>query len=398
MADSSLTLWYRFARDRSLAAHIGPTLNIARTTNATFFDSNGILQTAASGVARFDHDPTTKVSLGLFIEELRTNVCLRNRDKTDAAWVKLTMTALKDEVGEDGVANSASSLLATAGNATALQTITLASAAKTGSFSLKRLIGTGDVDITIDDGVTFTTVNINSLTYTRFNVTQTLANPVIGVRLVTSGDKVAIDYSQLEDNASFPTSRIATLGSSVTRNGDVINTTDLSWYTADAPGTFYASASRPQVASAFDTIFKFTKASAGDNHIWLRIRSSSSSRYEHRFEGTADVNLNTANDTHTVGTIVRSAMGFANDDVEYFYNGTRVGTGDQSNTVPTGLLKFNVCGNEDSVDQLNGHIRELRYYNVRKDNQFLEDLSNGLISELAKGRAKMGLKNLPGLL
>jgi len=27
-----------------------------------------------------------------------------------------------------------------------------------------------------------------------------------------------------------------------------------------------------------------------------------------------------------------------------------------------------------------GHIAELRYYNVRKDNQFLEDISNGEIS------------------
>ena len=62
---------------------------------------------------------------GLLIEETRTNVVLHNRDLTNAAWVKTNMTAVKDQTGVDGVANSASKITATAANATVLQTITL---------------------------------------------------------------------------------------------------------------------------------------------------------------------------------------------------------------------------------------------------------------------------------
>jgi len=44
-----------------------------RTTTATYFDSAGNLQTAASGVPRFDYDPVTHTLKGLLIEESRVN-------------------------------------------------------------------------------------------------------------------------------------------------------------------------------------------------------------------------------------------------------------------------------------------------------------------------------------
>jgi hypothetical protein len=45
------------------------------------------LQTAASGVARFDHDPVTTESLGLLIEEQRTNLFTYSEDFGDASWI-----------------------------------------------------------------------------------------------------------------------------------------------------------------------------------------------------------------------------------------------------------------------------------------------------------------------
>ena len=44
-----------------------------RASVATYFDGNGIMQTAANNVARFDHDPTLLTPRGLLIEEARTN-------------------------------------------------------------------------------------------------------------------------------------------------------------------------------------------------------------------------------------------------------------------------------------------------------------------------------------
>jgi hypothetical protein len=46
-----------------------------RATNATFIGSNGLIQSAAANVARFDHDPANpSVCRGLLLEEQRTNL------------------------------------------------------------------------------------------------------------------------------------------------------------------------------------------------------------------------------------------------------------------------------------------------------------------------------------
>ena len=52
-----------------------PAVAFTRSPNgpATYFDSNGTLQVAATDVPRFDYDPVTLEPLGLLIEEARTN-------------------------------------------------------------------------------------------------------------------------------------------------------------------------------------------------------------------------------------------------------------------------------------------------------------------------------------
>ena len=120
---------------------------------------------------------------GLLIEEARTNIVLRNRDFTNASWVKTSCTALKDQVGIDGVANGASKLTATAANATCLLTTTVTSSARFHTAFIKRVTGTGNIQMTMDNGTTWTTVTITS-SWARYSIpTQTLANPVSGSAL-----------------------------------------------------------------------------------------------------------------------------------------------------------------------------------------------------------------------
>jgi hypothetical protein len=209
--------WWRAS---GLAVPPGWTLTRAGT-NATYFDSAGILQTAGANVARFGYNQATLALKGLMVEQASTNSCLQNRDFTNAAWTKTNCTAAKDQTGIDGAANSASSLTATGANGTALQAITLASAVKDGSFYLKRITGTGNIDITIDNGTTWTT-KVLTTSWQRFDRTQTLANPTVGIRIVTNGDKIAVDYAGLEDGLSAPTSPILTAGAAATRNADVL--------------------------------------------------------------------------------------------------------------------------------------------------------------------------------
>lgn len=87
--------------------------------------------------------------LGLLVEEARTNLCLWSDDLTNAAWVKTNATAAKTATGPDGVANSASTLTATADNAGVFQRISSvsSSAARSIGVHLKRRTGTGAVTI-----------------------------------------------------------------------------------------------------------------------------------------------------------------------------------------------------------------------------------------------------------
>jgi len=118
------------------------------------------------------------------------------------------MPAAKDQVGADGVASGASSLLATAGNATCLQAITLASSQRLQSAWIKRLVGSGTVQMTTDGGSTWVTVAITTA-WARYTIpAQTVTNPSIGFRLVTNADKIAVDYVQNE-TGPFVTSAIA---------------------------------------------------------------------------------------------------------------------------------------------------------------------------------------------
>lgn len=135
----------------------------------------------------------------------RTNSTLWSNDLTNAAWVKTTATVAKDQTGPDGIANGSSSFLATAANATVLQSVTLVSAQEAYGVWLQRLIGTGAVQLTLDGGATWTTVAITA-SWAKYSITQTLANPNFGIRLTTNADKIAVGFSQLEPGATATSS------------------------------------------------------------------------------------------------------------------------------------------------------------------------------------------------
>ena len=133
-------------------------------------------------------------------EPATSNLALLPRDLTNAAYVKTNCTAAKTATGTDGVANAASTLTATAANATCLQTITSASANRvTGAF-IKRRTGAGVINMTQDNGTTWTPVTVPAAWGSTPLVipAATVANPVIGFQIVTSGDAIDIDWVQHE--------------------------------------------------------------------------------------------------------------------------------------------------------------------------------------------------------
>jgi hypothetical protein len=167
-------------------------------------------------------------SNGILIEEARTNRLLWNRDATQTQWVKTNITAVKDQTGIDGVANAASSLTATDDNGTCIQTITLAAGNRTGSVYLKRLTGTGNIQVTLD-GSTYSTVDLSDTEWYRIVLSGSVTNPTVGIKIAVDGDAVAMDYGQVEDGL-FVTSPILTTTATATRALDLaVNTIADQW-------------------------------------------------------------------------------------------------------------------------------------------------------------------------
>ena len=57
---------------------LDPRITFTRASTATYFDSSGVMRTAASGAPRFDYDSVTHAVRGLLIEEARTNIALNS--------------------------------------------------------------------------------------------------------------------------------------------------------------------------------------------------------------------------------------------------------------------------------------------------------------------------------
>jgi hypothetical protein len=77
------------------------------TTTQAITNYIPVLQTAASGVARFDNNPTTGESLGLLIEESRTNLVTYSQEWTNAVWTKNATTITgAAAVAPDGTLNA----------------------------------------------------------------------------------------------------------------------------------------------------------------------------------------------------------------------------------------------------------------------------------------------------
>jgi hypothetical protein len=355
--------------DFANSKRLDPRVTFIRASTATFFDASGILQIAATGVARFDHNPVTGESLGLLVENQRINIALHNRDLTQAAWVATSATTAKDQTGIDRVASSASKITATGANATVLQTVTTGSASRTMSAYVRRITGTGVVEMTTNDGTNWDAVTVTSA-WTRVTIPErTVTNPVFGFRLVTSGDEIAVDFVQNEVGA-FATSAILTAGSAVTRTADVAlmtGTNFSSWYNA-SEGTIYGEASSASSAVATQGVAQFDDGTA-NNRIRLARIGTSSVNLSNNIGGLTDVSISLAG--VPVSTMFRIAAAYKLNDYAASLNAGTVGT-DTTASVPV-VNQMEVAGAGGNT--LMGHLRKLAYYPLRLTNAQLQAIT-----------------------
>jgi len=340
------------------------------STTRYYFGADGLLKTAAANEAIFEFSPSTGAMLGMRWEmEARTNMARWNRDLTNAAWTKTNGTAAKDQTGLAGVANAASSFTATSANATCLQSITSASAARVTSFYLKRLTGTGTVNITQDNGTTWTAVTLTSA-YQRFQVTATAADPVIGIRVVTSGDAVAFDFAQHETPATVASSPILTTTAAVTRAADVLTASAITpWYRQDE-GTIVFEGIATQLNGG--GLYVFSDGTNSERH--LHSISGTGMSTAVTFDGGVTQQSSSTANTTTAGAVFRSAFRYKLNDFGISMNGGAV-VADTAGTLPAiTQLKLGASAPAGASVTM-GYARRFQYFPTRLTDSQLQGLS-----------------------
>lgn len=384
---------------------LDPRITFTRASTATYFDANGVMRTASNNEPRFDHNPVTGESLGLLIEEQRTNLLTYSEQFDNAAWNKTRSSITANSIAApDGtltadkfVENTDNDIhyiriSTTNGNATYTFAIYVKAAERTnvridlsdnttgvvaGWFNL----ALGTITNSLASGswtapsATITPVGDGwyrcSVTGTRGAGTATVGQVfTISSGTTTSylGDGTSGLYiwgAQLEAGA-FPTSYIKTEGSQVTRAADsalMTGTNFSSWYNA-LEGTLFTWANSNVVYDGTNRFPTILEISDGTNNEVLRI-------YERRLVSNdndlifavrdgnvvqAQLQLNTS-DTN-VGQFYKIAASYKLNDFAGSFDGNTVVT-DLSGTIPTvtqASLGSGITGH------LNGHIKRIAYY------------------------------------
>jgi hypothetical protein len=364
---------------------LDPRLSFTRLSTATFINSSGIVTSVGNNIPRFDHDPTTLAPRGLLIEGQATNLLnwsesFATTGGTNNNW---GYTDISDVGGKADPANgtTAIELEALNANATLISSAAIGtSAARTFSVWLRRVSGTGNIQYTQNNGTNWTTQAITS-TWTRYSFTHTVDHQV-GIRIVTSGDKIEIWGAQLE--AGVASSYIPTGASQVTRAADscVMTGTDFSsWFSAGSSYSmlFKYSLNSPSAfaGAGVDRACGVVSVSGGGNRTWMyaAYRTTSGSGNEGRFvrvfdSGTLDIIPATL-----PAAASNTSLAFAvnTNDAAISAANQSLGT-DSTCTIQTGQNQIEI-GKIGSSHYINGCIGLIKYWPTRLPDATLQSLT-----------------------
>lgn len=274
-----------FAKNKSLIDDISRQnlITFSRASSGTFVGNNGFIQTAATDVPRFVHNPTTLESLGLLIEEQRTNLVQFSSDFSDAKWNSGNVTVTVNATNAPDGTNTAQLITSTSNaecgfteasiNANTNTTYTSSIFVKqnTCRYALIRLLpASANANCWFDlqaGTVSYLDTAIVSATITpylngwyRVSATATVGSSVAyqnrfdfrltgnnGSVYSIAGQSLYMWGAQVEVGAN-PSSYIPTTGATVTRAADIadiIGTNFSNWYDQNKGTWYFSYASAP---------------------------------------------------------------------------------------------------------------------------------------------------------
>jgi hypothetical protein len=374
------------------------------TTTQAITNYIPVLQTAASGVARFDHNPTTGESLGLLIEEAKTNLILRSDDFANASWTKSNCSIDSNTVvAPDGTLTGDKLVEDTStGNHTVLQgatvsastTYTVTTYAKAAGRNWLYILdnsnpnsvqaffdlSTGTVG-NVGGSATATITSVGNSWY-RCSVTFATgpSQTSIVIHLRTASANGTTSYTgngfsglflwgaQLEA-IWFATSYIPTVASTVTRAADAATMTGTnfsSWFNV-GQGTFYANASTEWVGGSVPQ---------GGSRYFLNATTTTGSTFI-LYNNSLQSTISSYDGTNGVSTTVaafsannRFAMTYGNSVLQTAANGVS-NSGTYNNLSYSGATSL-LIGNSN----LGGWIKKVAYYPIAVTSAQLQALTS----------------------
>jgi len=385
---------------------LSPIINFTRNSQATYFDKNGILQTAGINQPVFEWDPVTKRCLGLRIWEGVTNSLVQSQDFA-TTWTNSNLTVNTNTVtAPDGTLTADTFGPVVGDGLTAARFLRQNPALSTqGTYTLSVFvkIGTANANgialyVSDQNGTNLFRANYNLFSLTTSPGATTWATPtayiipcsngwyrcvLTGVTSTAHTSLRAIIYlnafantsdsygthhiwgAQLNTGALAP--YVPTTGLTASSTADVVSIT----------GPAFAGIVNSSEGSAF--INFSTAATSANTPILSLYQASNSGGNRHSLRNGNVIITTNGVDVASFAQQVVSASAkaaYAYKANDYYYIVGSDGRSDTSGAVPVGIDSMNIGKVETSNIYLNGYIRQLRIYPVRLSNSQLKQLTS----------------------
>ena len=373
-------------------------ITFTRDSVGTYIDENGVLKYASNNTPRFDHDPYTGESLGLLIEESRTNIQPNSNAPYSFGGSELVWTTgLTAPDGTTTAVKLAATAVDTYHNIStniypspfASTTYTYSMYAKSDGLNRFNFKGPNLTAVTFDlstgtivagSGGTITPAGngwyrcsiteSTSNNFYQYNITLNADNESGYDQFLGDGTSGIIVWGLQMEAGAFPTSYIPTSGSTVTRGQDSAKITgiNLTDFYNQPEGTMFADY---KVIQGDPDIFYLSNGQSS-RRIGLYEAGSSQTRFIIGNSGTVADTTDSAGTT--VGDNIKSAGAYKLNDIVAAKNGV-ISSTDNSATIPDGIDRAYIGGYYEGTAEGVLGLRRLSYYNKRLPNAQLQGLT-----------------------
>lgn len=360
---------------------------IQRSSTASYYGADGLLQIAAANQPRLDHIPGSSTPRGLLVESAATNLLANSHDLQSGSWTKVNASISSNvAMAPDGTMTADKLVENTAGGThdirypslivTPGQTYTLSIFIKAAERSAGQIqiYGGGGITTLFDTAGDGSIINVGTYggwtngavavekigDFRRFSITVApdfgsvtaaifMQNAGGSASYTGDGSSGLILWGGQLEAGTLATSHIPTNGAAVTRSADLYELPASWWQTAG--GSFTTEYElQQQITTAVATLYN---SADQDRYIEL---TNPGLKVRH---GGAISNLNLG--AVASGTV---ATRIAPNDLAGSFNGGAIVT-NTSGAVPSGLDRLAIGGTSSSgPDRLNGWVKSLSYWPI----------------------------------